>query len=125
MKMLVMWQLVSAVGRLLHWWWQADRIRVSPREGWHLRLQPGDLLRIAGRSAVVKSRQVQCDAEGWCIVSHCEDDGAEAFDLIVRQSRGAASFWLQYGNESCEIAAGEVNAIPGASRPKCCRRCSS
>ncbi len=43
-------------------WWRADRVRVSPREGELLRLQPACLVTIDGRPVEVLGRQeVQSD----------------------------------------------------------------
>ena len=42
---------------LLAAWWRADRVRISPREGALLRLQPVCLVMIAGRPVEVLGRQ--------------------------------------------------------------------
>ena len=52
-------RLVKQVWQQARSWWRHDRIRVSPREGRLLRLQPGDLLQIDGLQVEVLSRSVE------------------------------------------------------------------
>lgn len=42
--------------RLIRAWWSDDRIRVSPREGRLLRLEPGDVVVVRGCAAEIRAR---------------------------------------------------------------------
>src|SRR5260221_14778876 len=76
-------------------WWRTDRVRISPREGELLRLQPGCVLTVNGVPAEVRVRMVvherdtrrgsyQCQTElGPAILEvHCADGGG-AFDIVL------------------------------------------
>jgi hypothetical protein len=52
---------------LLRHWWTSDRIRVSPHEGLLLRIQPGDLITVAGVDAEVVGRSL-IGEQGICLV---------------------------------------------------------
>jgi len=80
------WPLWRALLRLLHCWWHKDRVRVSPREGRLLRLQPACLVRINDLLFEVVSRHVQPSSEGPTVIYDCsgsEGDGR----LVVRLDR--------------------------------------
>lgn len=50
--------------RLIGNWWRSDRVRVSRLDGEHLRWQPGDVIWLDGRTAVVRRREVMSGPEG-------------------------------------------------------------
>jgi hypothetical protein len=54
-------EMYRDIRSLLAHWWSSDRIRVSPNDGQLLRLQPGDLLTVAGVDAEVLSRLLIAD----------------------------------------------------------------
>ncbi len=54
-------------------WWRQDRIRSSPREGKLLRLAPGAILYIAGRTVEVETRDVFETDQGSILRYRCRD----------------------------------------------------
>ncbi len=64
--------------RLLRSWWQADRVRISPREGRLLRLEPPCIVRIGGRYAQVLHRRTGQTPEGPYVCYECEVDDQPA-----------------------------------------------
>jgi len=79
----VMGWLVRLLGRLIHSWWQRDRVRVSPREGWMLRLEPPCFLRLGGVMVEVLGRRVLRLADELVIVYDCTP-GTEAWQLSIK-----------------------------------------
>lgn len=61
---------------LLGYWWSSDRIRVSPHEGQLLRIQPGDLLTVAGVDAQVVNRSLTTE-HSLCLTCQTEAGPAE------------------------------------------------
>jgi hypothetical protein len=119
-----MWLLARAVGRLLHYWWRSDRIRVSPCEGRLLRLAPPCFLRIAGESAEVVARHLIHDAGGPLLVHRCAD-ALGSFELEVRQTAGASEVRVRRGGRERRLAAADVEVIPVQAGMACLRRSSS
>ncbi len=119
-----MWKLARAVGRLLHWWWRADRIRVSPREGRLLRLQPGDMLLIDGEPAVVSARQMLRDL-GDARIRYCCNGPADAFKLTVRQTSDGVVIGIHRGGRVWRLADSDVEVFLGTARWTCSNRSRS
>ena len=65
--------LAADVVSLFRAWWHRDRIRSSPREGKLLRLAPGAILCIAGKTIEVESRDVIETDEGSILRFRCRD----------------------------------------------------
>lgn len=65
--------LAADVVSLFRAWWRQDRIRSSPREGKLLRLAPGAILCIAGRTIEVESRDVIETGQGSILRYRCRD----------------------------------------------------
>ena len=78
-----MWDIARDICRLILRWWQADRPRVSPREGRLLRIQPAAILRIGNHMAEVLRRTVGEDASGPYVIYHCQS-GTRASELYLR-----------------------------------------
>lgn len=100
--------------RLLQWWWSCDRIRVSPREGRLLRLNPGDFLLIAGESACVLERRVAQESVHYlCDTAYgdCDLEVGANGDVIVR-----------IGETERHLNHEQVETIAG---PACSRRFNS
>ncbi|MDA1053992.1 MAG: hypothetical protein O3C40_26380 [Planctomycetota bacterium] len=58
---------------LLRAWWHQDRIRSSPREGKLLRLAPGAILCVHGRTIEVEQRDVFETDQGSILRFRCRD----------------------------------------------------
>ena len=59
---------------LLCAWWRVDRVRVSPREGRLLRLEPPCFLIVDGRLAEVLGREQDPSVDGRLVVYSCLTD---------------------------------------------------
>lgn len=77
--------------KLIRSWWDVDRIRISPHEGKLWRLQPGNILNIAGEEVEVVSRHVLLQGEG-------------TLELLCRTRTGQAKL--------------QVSSSPSASSPQ-------
>jgi hypothetical protein len=66
-----MTQLVRRFVQIARTWWRQDRIRISPREGGLLNIQPGDLLSIGETQAEVQARSVLPDINGLTLCLDC------------------------------------------------------
>lgn len=75
-------QLYRQVWKVLWLWWTADRIRASPAEGRLLRIQPGDLLTVAGVDAQVLGASVDTRSEGGIFRIACSTELGSG-ELIV------------------------------------------
>jgi hypothetical protein len=102
---------VRSILRLLQWWWIADRIRISPREGRLLRLNPGSFLLIAGEPARILER----NAEQGCVRYVCST-ATGVCNVIVRP-RG--DVLVCQGNAERLLNDEQVEAIPD---PACSMR---
>lgn len=65
--------LAADVASLFRAWWYRDRIRCSPREGKLLRLAPGAILCVAGRTIEVETRDVMEQNRGAILRYRCRD----------------------------------------------------
>lgn len=103
-------KLLRDIGRQLRSWWRRDRIRTSPREGEPLRVQPGDLLTVAGVTAEVTSRQVEELPNGTRI--HLECGAAMAIDLeLVAEGTITRMVWSAE-NTSRELTPADLEIWP-------------
>lgn len=86
-------------------WWRVDRIRSSPREGRLLRLEPGDLLRLAGVTVTVIDRRVDPDASG--VRYRCAGDGfiGELRVTLAAGRQADGIVWSREGRQCCLFAA--------------------
>ena len=91
-------RMMTSVVRALRSWWRADRIRVPPREGQLLRLQPGWILILDGCPVEVLERCV-CQAAGTEVTYHCAGERASAELRVAAMDRGrrAAARWQGEG----------------------------
>ena len=103
--------LVCAV-RLFTNWWQADRVRTSPREGSLLRLRVPCIIRIHGRYAQVIGRRTGQTAAGPYVCYECEIDGTPA-DLFVEPigERGVPMLRWREGRDERRLDAGDVEVF--------------
>jgi hypothetical protein len=73
---------ISRLGRalpgLLRRWWQSDRIRISPREGELLRLQPRGLLLIGDQRVRIESRRVMSGRAPARVIYECSGENGPA-----------------------------------------------
>lgn len=97
--------------RLIRDWWQVDRVRISPREGRLLRLQPGDLLRLEGMTVTVIARRVDPDASG--VRYRCEGAGFGG-ELWVGLDAGRQADEVVWSRQGCQqrLPAVEVEVYP-------------
>jgi hypothetical protein len=119
-----MLQLVKAAARLLHLWWFADRIRVSPREGRLLRLQPNCILRICGEWAEVMERRVADRSSGQVVVYRCAA-GAGNYELALRPIQRGVEVVLWRGDRCHLITEEDVEVFSRAPGAVCSRPSSS
>jgi len=87
--------LYRAVLDLLSTWWRVDRIRVSPREGELLRLEPGQLIAVKGACVEICTKR---NTESG-VAYECQTDNGPA-RLEVQCSDNASSynmFWSTGG----------------------------
>jgi hypothetical protein len=76
--------LVDVVGvarefwRLVRQWWQVDRIRVSPRQGRLLRIEPPAIIRVDAMIAQVLSRSTGCNGAGPYVAYECRTERGRA-----------------------------------------------
>jgi hypothetical protein len=71
-------QLLRALSGLIAGWWRSDRIRISPREGELLRLQPGSILMVNGIVAEIRSRAVIHASRGNGVHYECQTEHGSA-----------------------------------------------
>lgn len=96
---------------LIRDWWRIDRVRISPREGRLLRLQPGDLLRLEGMTVTVTDRVVDPDVCG--VHYRCEGAGFTG-ELRVGLDAGRQAdevVWSRQGGQQ-RLPAVEVEVYP-------------
>ncbi|MBI4604553.1 MAG: hypothetical protein HY721_21535 [Planctomycetes bacterium] len=110
-------RLLRSLADLLLAWWCADRVRASPREGRLLRLEPGSVLRVAGRPAAVVGRRVGETAEGPYVAYECECESGPAA-LVVRHTAGLVRSTVSWSEEGTEVRVpiAAVEAYPAARR---------
>lgn len=82
----MMFDVYRNVCSLLGHWWSSDRIRVSPHEGQLLRIQPGDLLTVAGVDAEVVGRSL-IEERSLCLTCHTAEGPAELLIAIPPNRR--------------------------------------
>jgi hypothetical protein len=82
------WRLVRRLGRLLHSWWRRDCIRVSPREGRLLALDPPCILIIGNDRVEVVARVRGPPGRQARVMYHCRVRAGPA-ELHVRMREGA------------------------------------
>jgi hypothetical protein len=75
-------------------WWRADRVRISPREGELLRLQPVCLVMIGGRPVEVLGRQ------------EVQNDQATSVRYECRTEEGPAHLDVRFSENSSRLEIG-------------------
>lgn len=90
--------LAADAASLFRAWWQKDRIRSSPREGKLLRLAPGAILSIAGKTIEVETRDVIETSEGSILRFRCRDADTHS-DLWVKVQAVPIIAWSCGGEE--------------------------
>jgi hypothetical protein len=106
-----MHKLVIDFWKLTRSWWNVDRIRVSPREGRLLRLQPPCYLLIDGRPAEVLARTLAQGDSGWTVSYECRTADGDG-NLTVRMIGDSTSdvVWTTDGVERL-IASDEIEVF--------------
>ncbi len=107
--------------RLIRDWWRIDRVRISPREGRLLRLQPGDLLQLEGMTVTVIARQVyprrvyprRVDPDASGVRYRCEGAGFGG-ELWVGLDAGRQADEVVWSRQGCQqrLPAVEVEVYP-------------
>ena len=81
-------------------WWQADRIRPSPREGRLLRIEPEACLRIGATMYQVKRRTEGRSTAGPHLTYECESAGGRGFLRVTPTVAGAVAVcWIRDDTE--------------------------
>lgn len=104
--------ILACTRRLIRAWWHADRVRVSPREGRLLRLQPPCIVRIGREYAQVSRRcNGQTDA-GPYVRYDCTVDNRHASLLVELNPdlKDQAVFWTVDG-ETERYAADDIEVF--------------
>lgn len=96
--------------QLLRLWWTGDRIRVSPVEGRLLRIQPGDLLSVAGSDVEVVDRIVIAES-CLCLICHTPQGSAELHVPVDSEARSTELLWFESGREH-RLTAADVEVWP-------------
>jgi hypothetical protein len=79
-------------------WWTGDRIRVSPVEGRLLRVQPGDLLSVAGIDVEVIDRVLIAESS-LCLICHTAQGTAELHVPVFSNPEPPEVLWFESGRE--------------------------
>ncbi len=91
---------------LLGAWWRIDRIRVSPRDGELLRLEPGSLLTVKGVPAEVRQKQ-SVDGPGGSRIRyecHAESGSARLEVRFVDEGSPLEIIWSASGKREALFA---------------------
>lgn len=79
-------------------WWTGDRIRVSPVEGRLLRVQPGDILSVAGIDVEVIDRMVIAE-HTLCLICRTQRGTAELYVPVLSKAGPQEIVWVKSGGE--------------------------
>lgn len=79
-------------------WWTGDRIRVSPVEGRLLRVQPGDILSVAGIDVEVVDRTVIAE-RSLCLICRTQRGTAELHIPVFLKAERQEIVWAEAGGE--------------------------
>lgn len=96
--------------QLIQLWWTGDRIRVSPVEGRLLRIQPGDLLSVAGNDVEVVDRFVISE-RSLCLICRTQQGIAELHVPVFSKSESQEVLWFESGDE-LRLTAADVEVWP-------------
>jgi hypothetical protein len=109
-------RLARGAAAFLCAWWRADRVRVSPREGRLLRLEPPCFLIIEGRLAEVLGRERETGAGGRTIVYACLTDSGpgELRVSLPDPGRRLEVKWVNAAGEKT-LSEEEITVYPGAA----------
>jgi hypothetical protein len=100
--------------QLIRLWWTGDRIRVSPVEGRLLRIQPGDLLSVAGIEVEVIDRFLIAESY-LCLICHTPQGTAELHVPVFSQAAPQEVLWIESGDER-RLTAADVEVWPRGRR---------
>ena len=101
--------MLSDLRRLISAWWHVDRVRVSPRAGWLLRVHVPGLIVVCGRAVTVVGRTVGQTASGAYIEYACRtDDGGSYLRVDVAADGTACRLSWSEGGEFQEISEDDV-----------------
>ncbi|HVW00763.1 MAG TPA: hypothetical protein VHB77_10495 [Planctomycetaceae bacterium] len=100
--------LLRELYALIWSWWSVDRIRVGPQPGASLRLQPGDLVTIAGEHWEIVSRNA--DVTGYVMYGCRSTESAETADFAVFLD--AVGSRCQWRSETSEFSEQDVQLWP-------------
>ncbi len=102
-------RLFASAVNLLRYWWQVDRIRVSPREGQLLRLRPPCLIKVCSQLVEVRQRSVGQTRQGSYVVYHCgsEHGPCELRITPVGDRYGPRVRWIANSGEQ-ELSVDEI-----------------
>jgi hypothetical protein len=100
--------------RLIRLWWTGDRIRVSPIEGRLLRVQPGDLLSVAGTDIEVVDRFVIGESS-LCLICRTQQGTAELHVPVFSRHEPQEVLWIDSGRE-LRLTPSDVEVWPRGRR---------
>jgi hypothetical protein len=100
--------------QLIRLWWTGDRIRVSPVEGRLLRIQPGDLLSVAGMDVEVVDRLVIAESS-LCLVCRTPQGTAELHVPVFSKAEQQQVLWIEPDGE-LRLTQSDVEVWPRGRR---------
>lgn len=101
--------LGGTLAELLRRWWRIDRIRVSPRSGRLLRLEPPCLLSIDGQTIEIVGRTAAPNGSGAAVLYDCRTTNGTATLAVGLSAPGRPlSIVWQAGDEECELLEEEL-----------------
>jgi len=109
-------RLARDAAALLFAWWRADRVRISPREGRLLRLEPPCFLIIEGRLAEVVGRELAAGPGAPLIIYSCLTDSGTG-ELRVSPSEAGRRLEVKWIDAAGEKTLGEeeITVYPRAA----------
>ena len=106
-------RLLRSAWLAARWWWKVDRVRISPREGRLLRLEPPCLLRLGGLWAQVVGREVATGGAGPSVVYRLNADAGSAVLRVARRPGcRALSVHLRAGAGEESLPEEEIEVFP-------------
>ena len=113
-----MTQWMNTVSELWQQWWYADRIRISPREGRLLRIEPGAVLRIGNYLLEIITRGTGDDPIGPFVAYYSEGESLSCVLVARPLPNGRCQILWKYGDVSRELEEEEIEVLVPTGKPQ-------